>query len=86
MSYHNEIFFFKFATFLQTPQMILLTFDGALNGINYKKYNQIFLDNRTNPNDCPIRGTFFMTHDYSEYPIVQDMYSKGHEMAVASSH
>ena len=69
---------------MQTPQLILLTFDGAVNHLNYEKYNSIFLDNRTNPNGCPIRGTFFMTHEYSDYAKVEDFYSKGHEMAVAS--
>lgn len=64
--------------------MIMITFDGAVNHLNYDIYNKVFLENRTNPNGCPIRGTFFMTHDYSDYSKVQSLYSKGHEMAVAS--
>ncbi|KAB7497293.1 hypothetical protein Anas_01331 [Armadillidium nasatum] len=68
----------------QTPQLVMITFDGAVNHLNFDTYNTIFLENRTSPNGCPIRATFFMTHDYNDYSKVQEMYSQGHEMAVAS--
>ena len=64
--------------------MIMLTFDGAINDLNYKTYSNIFLNNRTNPNGCPIRGTFFVSHDYTNYQLVEEFYSRGHEIAVGS--
>ncbi|KAK8375122.1 hypothetical protein O3P69_011333 [Scylla paramamosain] len=68
----------------QVPQMIMLTFDGAINDLNYETYSNIFLNNRTNPNGCPIRGTFFVSHEYTNYQQVEDFYSRGHEIAVGS--
>lgn len=67
---------------MQTPQMILLTFDGAVNINNIEKYDKLFLANRTNPNGCPIRGTFFLTHEYADYQSVQRLHYEGHEIAV----
>jgi len=65
----------------KTPQMILLTFDGAVNINNYEKYQKIFAPNRTNPNGCPIRGTFFISHEYSDYEQIQRLHYEGHELA-----
>ncbi|KAK3872525.1 hypothetical protein Pcinc_022397 [Petrolisthes cinctipes] len=68
----------------EVPQMIMITFDGAVNDLNFDTYSKIFLQNRTNPNGCPIRGTFFVAHDYTNYRHVQDFYSQGHEIAVGT--
>lgn len=62
--------------------MILLTFDGAVNVNNYEKYQKIFAANRTNPNGCPIRGTFFISHEYSDFEQIQRLHYEGHEIAV----
>lgn len=63
------------------PQMILLTFDGAVNLNNYHHYKKVFNGNRKNPNGCEIRGTFFVAHEYSNYVMIQELASKGHEIA-----
>lgn len=42
----------------------MLTFDGAVNLNNYDKYKKVFNDKIKNPNGCPIRGTFFLSHEY----------------------
>ncbi|ROT63399.1 chitin deacetylase 1 precursor [Penaeus vannamei] len=68
----------------QVPQIIMLTFDGAVNDLNFDTYNQIFLENRTSPNGCPIRGTFFVSHDYTNYQLVEEFYSRGHEIALGT--
>ncbi|XP_037781727.1 chitin deacetylase 1-like [Penaeus monodon] len=68
----------------QVPQIIMLTFDGAINDLNFDTYNQIFLENRTSPNACPIRGTFFVSHDYTNYQLVEEFYSRGHEIALGT--
>ncbi|XP_055711943.1 chitin deacetylase 1 [Phlebotomus papatasi] len=64
-----------------TPQMIILTFDGAVNLNNFEHYRKVFNGKRKNPNGCPIKGTFFISHEYSNYQQVQTLASEGHEMA-----
>lgn len=68
----------------QTPQMIVLTFDDAVNDVNFPLYEEIFHDSsrkRLNPNGCPIKGTFFVSHEWTDYGAVQTLYSRGHEIA-----
>lgn len=48
----------------QTPQIILLTFDGAVNLNNYEHYRKVFNGKRQNPNGCDIKGTFYIAHEY----------------------
>ncbi|CAL4106061.1 unnamed protein product [Meganyctiphanes norvegica] len=69
----------------QIPQMILITFDGAVNALNFPKYQSI-LRNVTfsNPDGCPLKATFFLSHEYQNYQQVEELYSEGHEMAVGS--
>jgi len=68
----------------KAPQMIVMTFDGAVNINNYGHYLKVFLPNRTNPNSCPIRGTFFISHEYSDYAQIQRLHYEGHEIAVGT--
>lgn len=49
---------------MQVPQMILLTFDGAVNLNNFEHYKKVFNGKRKNPNGCDIKGTFFISHEY----------------------
>lgn len=44
--------------------MIMLTFDGAVNLNNFELYKKVFNEKIKNPNGCPIRGTFFLSHEY----------------------
>ena len=60
--------------------MILITFDDAVTNQNHQLYTSIFNENRRNPNGCPIRGTFYVSHEWSEYFLVQNLYSDGHEI------
>lgn len=64
--------------------MILLTFDGAVNLNNYEKYQHLFDKGLKNPNDCRMKGTFFVAHEYSNYQMVQRLAHEGHEMATQS--
>ncbi len=67
--------------------MILLTFDDAVNDVNFPLYEEIFEEmsasgrRRTNPNGCPIRAVFFVSHEWTDYGKVQTLYSRGHEVA-----
>ncbi|XP_037576499.1 uncharacterized protein LOC119458715 [Dermacentor silvarum] len=65
----------------ETPQVVLLTFDDAVNDLNFDHYTEIFDTGRKNPNGCPIRGTFYVSHEWTDYGQVQTLYSKGHELA-----
>jgi hypothetical protein len=63
------------------PQIMLLTFDGAVNLNNYDHYKKVFNGKRQNPNGCDIKGTFFISHEYSNYQQIQTLAYEGHEMA-----
>jgi hypothetical protein len=70
---------------IETPQMIILTFDDAVNLENWRLYDEvIFTKNRKNPNGCAIRGTFFVSHQYTDYQKVQQLWSDGHEISIHS--
>ena len=56
---------------LKVPQMITITFDDAINVNNVDLYNEIFNGVRKNPNGCDIKGTFFVSHQYTNYSAVQ---------------
>ncbi|OQV20106.1 hypothetical protein BV898_05899 [Hypsibius exemplaris] len=66
----------------QTPQMLVIAFDGAINMHNYDLYTQIFNEDRRNPNGCPIRATFYLSHRWTDYSNVQNLYALGHEIAL----
>lgn len=68
----------------QTPQIVSIAFNGAINNNNIALFNEIFNENRLNPNGCPIKGTFFVSHKYTNYTAVQDLHARGHEIAVFS--
>lgn len=61
--------------------MILLTFDGAINLNNFEHYKKVLNKKRTNPNGCEIKGTFFISHEYSNYHMIQQMAADAHEIA-----
>ncbi|GJQ67068.1 Cda5 [Trypoxylus dichotomus] len=64
----------------EVPQIILLTFDDAVNDLNKEFYREIF-DGRLNPNGCPISATFYVSHEWTDYSQVQNLYADGHELA-----
>jgi len=68
----------------QVPQMITLTFNGAVNVDNIGIYQEVFKEERLNPNGCQAKGTFFVSHKYTNYSAVQELHRKGHEIGVFS--
>ena len=68
----------------QVPQMITITFNGAVNVDNINIYQDIFKEERLNPNGCQAKGTFFVSHKYTNYSAVQELHRKGHEIGVFS--
>lgn len=67
----------------QVPQFVMVTFDDAITTLNIKTYRQL-ADDRRNKNGCPLSFTFFVSHEYNDYEFVNEMYNKGHEIAVHS--
>ena len=68
----------------RVPQMVTLTFDDAINIGNIDLYSEIFNKQRRNPNGCDIKGTFFVSHHYTNYSAVSNMHRLGHEIAAHS--
>merc|ERR1712055_526442 len=71
-------------TISDVPQMITITFNGAVTGENMNIYERLFNDERLNPNGCTAKGTFFVSHKYTNYSAVQELHRKGHEIGVFS--
>lgn len=63
------------------PQMILITYDDGVNIVNFDNYYEKLLFNRVNPNGCPAKATFFVSHEYSDYTLVNSLYNQGYEIA-----
>ena len=55
----------------QTPQMVTLSFNGAVTGTNMAAYQKILTKDHINPNGCTAKATFFVSHKYSNYSAVQ---------------
>ena len=62
------------------PQIVVFTFDDAMNSENVPFYQRLFRGGRVNPNGCPIAATFFVSHDWTNYDNVREMYIDGHEI------
>ena len=80
----------------QTPQFIVLTFDDAVNAKTFPDYLHLFQQTKyrlkgcqfqnihvsfRNPNGCPIRATFFISHEWTNYDSVQWISAQGMELA-----
>lgn len=63
------------------PQIVLLTFDDSVNDLNKDLYKDLFQNGRLNPNGCPISATFYVSHEWTDYGQVQNLYADGHEIA-----
>lgn len=62
--------------------MVLITFDDAISILNIDLFEELFNNkSQFNPNGCPLRATFYVSHEWTDYGMVQDLYSDGHEMA-----
>jgi len=65
------------------PQIVYLTFDDAITVTNFPFYQKV-LFNRQNPNGANISATFFITHEYTDYSLVHEMWRQGHEISLHS--
>ena len=63
------------------PQFITLTFDDAVNPGIIGTINE-YISSYINPNGCPLKATYFVSTQYTDYWLVQRLYSMGHEIAL----
>ncbi|EDQ87726.1 uncharacterized protein MONBRDRAFT_9540 [Monosiga brevicollis MX1] len=63
------------------PQLVTITFDDAITVNNYNYYQSLF-GSRVNPNGCPAAATFYISHEYTNYRLVQALYREGHEIGL----
>ncbi|XP_035454652.2 chitin deacetylase 8 [Spodoptera frugiperda] len=66
-----------------TPQFVTVTFDDGVNVNNIMTYRDI-LYNRVNTNGCPAGATFYVSHEYTNYVLVNELYNRGFEIALHS--
>ena len=64
----------------KTPQMVIISFDDAVTVTNSEFYQ--YISQFQNPNECPMSMTFFVSHEYNDYTLVNELHRKGHEIAV----
>ncbi|XP_038218118.1 chitin deacetylase 8 [Zerene cesonia] len=67
----------------EVPQFVLLTFDDGVNVVNVATYRDI-LYKRKNSNECPIGVSFYISHEYTNYELVNELYNEGFEIALHS--
>ena len=66
----------------KVPQMVMLSFDDDVGKQNFNFYKTLFADGELkNPNECNATATFFVSHEYTEYQIVQELYHNRHDIA-----
>ena len=59
------------------PQIVMVSFDDAVNEENMKYYQSLF-PGKFNPNACPISATFFLSHEWTNYVMVNHLYHQRH--------
>merc|ERR1719450_60007 len=71
------------ANMADKPQVVLITFDDAVHDMHWNDFFQHILDHK-NPNGCPIGATFFVSHKYTNYEIVHELWRRRAEIALHS--
>ncbi|CAH0598269.1 unnamed protein product [Chrysodeixis includens] len=66
-----------------TPQFVTVTFDDGVNNQNILTYREV-LYGRKNSNNCPAGATFYVSHEYTNYQFVNELYNQGYEIALHS--
>ena len=64
--------------------MIMISFNGAVTGENMDMYAALFKSGRVNPNGCSVKGTFFVSHKYTNYSAVTELHRQGHEVGIST--
>lgn len=59
----------------QTPQIITINFDDGFRDLDYQTYYKPIFTNRKNPNGCQVGLTYFVSHNYTDYALMEHVYS-----------
>lgn len=60
-----------------------VTFDDAVNVLNIINYRSM-LYGRMNKNNCSSGFSFYVSHEYTDYTLVNELYNNGYEIALHS--
>ncbi|XP_042146904.1 chitin deacetylase 8 isoform X2 [Ixodes scapularis] len=73
-------------TVTEMPQFVTLSFDGAVNWGNMPFYRDLLAPTKrkNKRSGCNIGATFFVSHEYVDYPSVHELHHNGHEIALRS--
>ena len=67
----------------KTPQIVLLSFDDGLRRQDYEGFYSKVFNGRKNPNGCQIGLTFFASHYFTDYALLEDVSTLyGYEIAI----
>lgn len=66
------------------PQIVYFTFDDAVTLQTAKMYRKLFSAEKKNPNGCRIKFTLFVSHNYTDYRLVNEFY-KGNSFSQRKS-
>ncbi len=58
----------------ETPQIVTISIDDGLRDLDYTTYYSPVFNGRKNPNGCPIGLTYFTSHYYSDYSLMEHAY------------
>ena len=65
------------------PQFITLTFDDSVNSGVMPIIDRAINEAKIfNPNGCPLSSTYFISTQYTDFVMVQQLYNMGHEIAL----
>ena len=68
------------------PQMVTVTFNGAIDSDGIGLFRAIFSRGRRNPNGCQVKGTFYVFREQQrDFSGIHELYRKGHEIGVLAS-
>ncbi len=56
------------------PQIVMFSFDDGLRDEDYQTFYSKVFNGRKNPNGCPVGLTYFVSHYYSDYTLVEHAY------------
>ncbi|XP_017774439.1 PREDICTED: uncharacterized protein LOC108561139 [Nicrophorus vespilloides] len=68
----------------KTPQFIVMSFDDSATNLVYEEFYKNIFNGRSNPDGNPIKATFLIPHEYTDYEVVNRLYNEGHEIGVHS--
>lgn len=58
-----------------TPQIVMFSFDDGLRDEDYSKFYSPVFSGLKNPNGCPISLTYFVSHNYTDYALVEHVHT-----------